>query len=89
MVRALNANWLAAVVYQTVYTRGMTKYFYCSNYIGNQFIMAKQAPWEFVVYGQYTTAKGCVQALRIALCVRIALSRGILAIYHTNSCLIA
>ena len=28
-----------------------------------------------MVYGQYTTAKGCIQALRVALCIR-------LAVYH-------
>ena len=42
-----------------------------------------------VVYGQYTTAKDCVQALRAASCIRTALSRGILSIYHTPSGLIA
>jgi hypothetical protein len=42
-----------------------------------------------VVYGQYTTAKCCIQALRVASCLRTALSRDILAIYHTSSCLIA
>uniref|UniRef100_A0A674CS01 Laminin subunit alpha-4-like n=1 Tax=Salmo trutta TaxID=8032 RepID=A0A674CS01_SALTR len=36
-----------------------------------------------VAYGLYTTAKGCIQALHIASCLRTALSRGILAIYHT------
>jgi hypothetical protein len=35
-----------------------------------------------VVYGQYTTAKGCVQALCVASRKRTALSHGILAIYH-------
>lgn len=34
VVQALNADWLTAVVYQTVYH--MTKHFYCSNYIANQ-----------------------------------------------------
>ena len=40
------------------------------------------APSGFVVYGQYTMAKGCIQALRIELRLRTSLSRGILAIYH-------
>ena len=35
----------------------MTKHLY---EVGNQFI---KAPRGFVVYGQYTTAKGCIQAL--------------------------
>ena len=39
VVPALNADWLTAVVYQTVY-HGYDKYFYCSNYIGNQFKIA-------------------------------------------------
>ena len=42
-----------------------------------------------MVYCQYTTAKGYVQALRVASCIRTALSRGILAIYHTPPDLIA
>jgi hypothetical protein len=47
--------------------------FYCSNYIGHQFIVAIKAPQQFVVYAQYTTAKGCVQALRDASCLRMPL----------------
>jgi hypothetical protein len=35
---------------------------------------------------QYTTAKGCLQALCVALRFRTALSRGILVIYHTSPC---
>ena len=35
-----------------------------------------------VVYGQYTTAKGCSYAQRNAEFLDTALSRGILAIYH-------
>jgi hypothetical protein len=42
-----------------------------------------------VVYGQYTTAKGCYDALRNTECMDTALSRGILTIYHTPSGLIA
>jgi hypothetical protein len=43
VVRALNADWLTAVVYQTVY-HGYDKtfIFYCSNYVGNQFITARR-----------------------------------------------
>ena len=50
---------------------------------------SNKAPWGFVVYGQYNTAKGCIQALRVAPCIITVLSRGILAIYHTPSGLIA
>jgi hypothetical protein len=35
-----------------------------------------------VVFGQYTTAKGCSYARHKAECLDTALSRGILAIYH-------
>ena len=37
----MNADWLTDVVYQTVY-HGYDKIFifYCSNYVGNQFIIA-------------------------------------------------
>jgi hypothetical protein len=40
VVRELNADWLKAVVYQTIY-HGYDKTFiiYCSNYVGNQFII--------------------------------------------------
>ena len=43
MNRAPNADWLTAVVYQTVYHRYDNIYFYCSNYVGNQFIIAVSA----------------------------------------------
>jgi hypothetical protein len=90
VVRALNADWLTAMVYQTIYHRyDKTFNFYCFNYVRNQFINSNKAPQGFVIYGQYTMATGCIQALRVASCVRTALSRGILAIYHTPSCLIA
>jgi hypothetical protein len=67
VVRALNADWLTAMVYQTVY-HGYDKtcIFYCSNYVGNQFIIAIRHIRGFVVFGQYTMAKGFIQALRIA-----------------------
>jgi hypothetical protein len=43
-----------------------------------------------VVYGQYTTAKGCSYARRNVECLDTAISRGILAIYHKPPrCLIA
>ena len=42
-----------------------------------------------VVYGQYTAATVCIQTLRVVSCIRTALSRGILAICHTPSGLIA
>jgi hypothetical protein len=59
----------------------MTKQlFFCSNYVGNQFIIAIRH-LGVVIYGQYTTAKGSVQAVH----VRTALSHGTLAIYHTPS----
>ena len=46
MVRALNADWLTAVVYQTVYHGyDKTLIFYCSNYISNQFIIAIRHFW--------------------------------------------
>ena len=35
-----------------------------------------------VVYGQYTTAKGCSYARSNTECLDTALSRGLLAIYH-------
>ena len=38
VVRALSTDWLTAVVYQTVF-------FYCSNYVGNQFIIAIRHLW--------------------------------------------
>ena len=45
------------------YTPGMTKKVicYCSNDIGNQFIISIR----HLVYDQYTTAKGCIQALSV------------------------
>ena len=79
-------------------------HFYCSIYIGNQCMIAirhlrgglvygqynsNKAPQWFVLYGQYTTASGCIQAFLFALRVRTALSRGILAVYHNSSGLIA
>ena len=63
-------------------------YFYCSKYIASQFYDGNKAPRGIVVYCQYTTAKGCIQALLIASCIRTALSRAIFAIYHTPSGLI-
>jgi hypothetical protein len=44
---------------------------------------------SILIYGQYTAAKGCVQSLRVALCIWTAFSRGILPIYHTPLGLIA
>jgi hypothetical protein len=41
-----------------------------------------------VIYGQYTTAKGCIKALCVASCLRTALYRGILAIYPTPRALL-
>ena len=73
MVQALNSDWLKAMVYQTMY------HVYNSN----------KAARGFVLYGQNTTAKGCVQALRIASCLRTGLSCAIFAIYYTSSVLIA
>ena len=66
------------------YTMGMINiYIYCSNYIGNQFKIAIRHLGAFVIYGRCITAKCCVLALCVTSCVRTALIRGILAIYHT------
>ena len=84
VVQALNADWLTAVVHQTVYHGYDTTFnLYCFNYIGNQFLIAIRHLGG--LYGQYTTAKGCVKALHAALCIRTALSCGILALYHPLS----
>ena len=89
VVRDLNADWLTAMVYQTVYYR------YDKTFIFTALIMlvtvynSNTAPQGFVIYGQYTKAKCFVQALRIASCIRTALSCVILAIYDTFSGLIA
>ena len=37
---ALNADFLTAVVYQTIYHEYENFYFYCSNYVSNQLIIA-------------------------------------------------
>ena len=49
VVQVLNADWLTAVVYQTIY------HGYDKTYI---FTYIFKAPRGFVVYRQYTTAKG-------------------------------
>jgi hypothetical protein len=83
VVQALNADWLTTVVNQTIYHGYDFDFdFFCSNYVGNQFIIVIRHLLGFVVYGQYTTAKACIQALCVALCIRTALSCGKLAIYH-------
>jgi hypothetical protein len=56
MVRALNDDWLTAMVYQMVY-QGYDKTFFSTALI--TVYNSNKAPWGFVVYGQYTTAKGC------------------------------
>ena len=84
VIRALNADWLKDVVYQTVYHK-ITRFSVLITLLTN----SNKAPLGFVVYGQYTMAMGCIQALRVWLCLRTALSRGIFAIYHTRSGLIA
>jgi hypothetical protein len=65
-------------------------YLYCSNYVGNKFIIAIRHLKRFMIHGQYATDKGCMrmQTLRVVSWLRTALSRGILAIYHTSSGLI-
>ena len=66
VIRALDADWLKDVVYQIVYNVYDAKLLvYCSNYVGNQFIIAIRF-LGFVVYGQYTTAKGCILAHHVA-----------------------
>ena len=45
LVRALNADWLTAVVYQTVNHRFDFSGFYFSNYVGKQFIIAIRHLW--------------------------------------------
>ena len=81
VVRALNADWL---------TTGMTKQlFFTALILLVTKIIEIRNLGGFVIYGQFTTAKGGVQALGVASCLRTALSRGILAIYHTPSGLIA
>ena len=62
-----------------LYTKGMTKN--CNNYVGNQFYNSNKARQVFVIYCLYATTKGCIQALHVALCLRTALSHGILAIF--------
>jgi hypothetical protein len=92
VVRALNADWLTAQPwYIRPYTTGMTKYFIFTALIMlvTSFYNSNKAPLGFVVYGQYTMAKGCVQALCVASWMRTAHSRGILTIYHTPPGLIA
>ena len=86
---AMNADWLTAVVYQTIY-HGYDKTFICTALITLvTSLYSNKAPWWFVVYCQYTTAKGCIQALRVASCVKTDCNRGILSIYHTPLGLIA
>ena len=82
MIRALNADWLTAVVYQTIH-HGMTKHLFLLLYLHFKFVIAIRPFWWFVVYGQYTTAKGCIQALLVESCIRTALSRDKLTIYYT------
>ena len=88
-VPALNADWLTAVVYQTVY-HGYDKtfYFVCSYYVGNQFIIAIRRLGGLWYMAKIPRLRS-VRALRNTLCIRTALSCGILAIYHTPSCLIS
>jgi hypothetical protein len=86
VVRALNADWLNAVVYQSIchgYEANLLVY------VGNQFIIATRHMGGFVV--QYsiwpiycTAAKGCIQVLHVASRLRTALSSGIVVIYHTS-----
>ena len=84
VVHALNADWLAAVVCQTIY-HGYDKTFIFTALITLVTVYnSNKAPFGILVYGQYTMAKGCIQALRVASCLRTALSRGISAIYHTT-----
>jgi hypothetical protein len=52
---------------------------YCYIYVGNWFIIAIRHHLGFVIYGQITTSKGCIQVLHFASCIRTALRRGILA----------
>jgi hypothetical protein len=64
VVRAPDADWLKAVYdgYDS------------PNYVGNQFIIAvRNLGVCGTVYGRYTTAKGCIQALRVVPCLRTAL----------------
>jgi hypothetical protein len=89
VVRGMNADCPTAVVYQTVYHRlGQNMYFYCSNYIGNQFIIAIRPLGGLWYMTNIPRLKDCIQALRVASCTRTTLSRGILAVYHTSSVLI-
>ena len=54
---------------------GMTNmYFYCSNYVGNQFLIAIRC---LCYIANISQPRG------VATYLRIALSRGILEIYHT------
>ena len=71
--------------YIRTYTTGMTKHLIFTVLIMFviTFYNSNKAPLGFVVYGQYSAAKGCLQTLRVASYIRTALSRGILAIYHT------
>lgn len=73
--RALNADWLKAVVYQTLY-HGYEKIWIFT------VLMSNKAPLGFVVYGQYTTTKGLYPGI-IASYMRKALSRVTLAIAPT------
>ena len=83
----MNADWLSAVVYQTVY-HGYDKIFIFTVLITLVTSLSNKAPRGFVVYCQKTTAKGSIQ-VQVASYLRTALSHGILAIYHTPSGLIA
>ena len=56
MVRALNADWLTAVGYQTICHGYDKTIFYSCNFVGNQFIIEIRHHGGVVVYGQYTTA---------------------------------
>jgi hypothetical protein len=67
--------WLKAVVNQTIYHEYDTTLF--------TVLISNKAPQGFMVYGQYTMAKGCTQALHVVTCIRTVSSHGILEKYHT------
>ena len=56
-------------------------YFYCSNYVGNQFRIAIRHLGGF----WYMASIPQLKALCVASSIRTTLSRGILAIYHTHA----
>ena len=81
VVRSLNADWLTAVVYWTVYHGYDNTYFYSCNYVGNQFIIANMHLWRLWYIGNVPRLRSVSR--HSALCVRTALSRGIMAVYRT------